>query len=137
MNDNGEKKKGITKWILMGCGGCLVLLLGLTAFVIVLGGFIFQIMKNSDPYEEALDLARRNPEVIEAIGEPVEPGFMVWGSIETSGPSGEASISFPIKGTSGEAQVYVEAEKSAGQWKYSVLAVEIEGQERRINLLVR
>ena len=124
------------KWVVPV--GCLVLLLPLLAFAGFLGAIlavVFGSIKSTDVYKEALDSARSHPAVVEALGQPVEDGWFMSGSINTSGPSGSADIAIPIHGPKGEGKLYAVASKSAGEWEYQTLEVEVEGREDRIDLL--
>lgn len=116
-------------------GGCLVLALVGAAFGLGLAGLIFTGLKSSGPYAQALELARQNHEVVEALGEPIEAGWLASGSISITGPSGEAELSIPIHGPLNRGTIYVIAEKRAGQWDFERLEVEIEGLSERIDLL--
>lgn len=121
------------KWVVpVGCLGSLMLLV---AFVFLIVTFVFGVIKSSDVYEDALTRAREHPAVQQALGTPIEEGFIVSGNINVSGSSGEADISIPISGPRGEATIYAVARKSAGQWTYQSLTVEIEGTAASINLL--
>jgi Cytochrome oxidase complex assembly protein 1 len=115
--------------------GVLLLLLLLLAFV----GTIFLIVEtsfqHSDPYIHGLARARANPRVMEKIGQPLAPGWLVSGNINISGPSGNADISIPVSGPKGKGTIYVVAKKSAGEWTFQTLQVEVEGQPERIDLL--
>ena len=118
--------------------GCLVLLLpllALTGFVGTILAIVFGAIKSPDVYEEALARARSSPAVIEALGEPVEDGWLVSGNISVNGPSGSADISIPLHGPKGKGTVYAIASKSAGRWEYRALEVEVEGRPERIDLL--
>jgi Cytochrome oxidase complex assembly protein 1 len=124
------------KWVVPV--GCLVLFLPL----LVLGGFVggilaivFGSIKNTDVCQQALSLAKSNPAVIEALGEPVEDGWFMSGNINTSGSSGSADLSLPLRGPKGKATLYAVATKSAGRWEYQTLAVEVDGRDERIDLL--
>jgi hypothetical protein len=59
----------------------------------------------------------------------------VSGSFEETGPSGQASFAIPVSGPKGAGTIYVEAKKSAGQWHYEVMAVQLDGSGNRIDLL--
>ena len=72
---------------------------------------------------------------LQALGEPIEPGFMPSGSINISGPSGNADLAIPISGPQGSDTIYLVATKEAGRWNFSLLEVEIKEQSERINLL--
>lgn len=96
---------------------------------------VFGLMKEADVYGMALERARAHPEVVAALGTPIEEGWIPGGSININGPSGEASMSIPISGPNGAATIYLEARKSAGEWHFSTLVAEIESGGRRIDLL--
>jgi hypothetical protein len=105
------------------------------AFIALIVMIVFSAMKSSDVYKEALERAKADPAVTEALGSPIKDGLFVSGSTNVNGASGEANLAIPIYGPKGKATIYVVAKKSAGQWKDSVLAVEIEKTKRRIDLL--
>jgi hypothetical protein len=102
---------------------------------LLLIGSIFAAMKNSDAAKESLLRAQKNALVVEKLGTPIEEGWMVSGSINTSTTSGDADLAVPISGPKGQGKIYVTAHKSAGAWGYQVMEVAIEGSNQRINLL--
>ena len=110
---------------LISCAGCFALFMSL----------IFGMMKSSDAYQDALAKAKANPVVQKAIGTPIEEGMFVTGEIKTSNSSGKANLSIPISGPDGQATIYFVASKSAGEWTFSTLVVEITENKQRINLL--
>lgn len=118
-------------WIWVLPLGCVTTLLALVAFVAGLIALLFGAMTRSDVYQHALEAARSSPAVIEALGEPIESGWYLTGNIHVSGSSGEADIAIPISGPEGKGTVYAVATKSAGEWEYERLEVELgEGGER-------
>ena len=133
-----EKSWWQKNWLWAVGGGCLVSLLFLMCF----GGFFAMIFstatgtfKSSEVYQQAMQMATTNPQVVQALGEPIEPGFMPSGSINISGPSGNADLAIPISGPQGSGTIYLVATKEAGRWNFSLLEVEIKEQSERINLL--
>jgi len=118
------------------------LALGLLGGILLLAAFVGSILlivetsfQHSGFYSEALARARANPQVTEKIGLPLQAGWLASGSMNTSGPSGSADVSIPISGPKGKGTIYVVAKKSAGEWKFRTLQVEIEGETSRIDLL--
>lgn len=91
-------------------------------------------IKSSTAYEMAISRATENETVLEALGEPIEAGFFVSGSIQTSGGSGNADLSIPISGPKGEATLYVTANKEAGEWIPQTMIVQLE-EAPRVNLM--
>jgi hypothetical protein len=112
-----------------------VLVLVFAVFGVGLVGLLFTGLKSSEPYSEALELARRNPDVVEALGEPIEAGWLASGSISIAGSSGEAAFSIPIHGPLSRGTIHVVATKEAGQWAFESLEVEIESHSERIDLM--
>ena len=104
-------------------------------FVAAIVLIVFGAMKSSDAYKTAVARAKANPEVIAALGTPIEEGMWVSGKTNVDGSSGEADITIPISGPKGKAKVYAVATKRAGRWTYSTLEAAIDGREERIDLL--
>ena len=121
------------KWLVPT--GCLSSLLILAAFVAVILTIVSVAMKSSDVYQQAMQRARANPAVVEALGTPITDGFLASGSVNTSGSSGNANLSNPISGSKGSATIVLQARKSGGEWSYSTLRVEIGATGRRIDLM--
>lgn len=120
------------RWVAIGCSG--LLLLGVL-FVVAIGWLVIKGTKSSGAYHQALAGVRASPGVKAALGEPIEDGWWVTGSINVSGTSGEAEISFPVFGPSGKATVYAEGRKQAGEWDLHFLEVEFKKGAERIDVL--
>jgi hypothetical protein len=88
------------KWFVpLGCFSMLML------FVIFVGSvalIVFSAMKSTDLYKGALTRAQAHPSVIEALGSPIKEGFLLSGSTNVNGASGEANLSIPISGPNGK-----------------------------------
>lgn len=121
------------KWFVpVGCLSMVVMAVAVVAAIIF---FIFGAMKSSDVYQQALAKARSNPDVVRELGEPIETGWLMSGSINVSGDSGNADMKIPVSGPKKSGAVYAVAIKRLGKWDFSTLEVEIEGETKRINLL--
>lgn len=106
------------KWML-GCG-CLtgVLVCGGGVGVIFFGAT--WLIKSSDVYTESVNSAKADPQVIAALGEPVEEGFMPSGKFNTVNDSGEAIFQVSLSGPKGKGSLNVVATKSPGEpWQYN------------------
>jgi hypothetical protein len=121
------------KWF-VPCGCLMLLALVATATLGVVVG-AFAAIKSSDVVKDGLRRAQENPEVILALGEPVEDRWWMSGSIETTGPTGNADVALPLKGPEGKGTLYIVAYREAGEWIYQRLEVEVDGGSERINLL--
>lgn len=121
------------KWVFpLGCLGVVVLL---GAFV---GGIFFLVensFRHSEAYAQAMARAQANPQVLDRIGQPLKAAWLVSGSIQVHGSSGEANLSIPISGPKGKGTIFVAARRSAGAWQFDTLQVEIQGRTDRIDLL--
>lgn len=115
--------------------GCLGVTLALAALLVVVVGLLTGMMKTSWAYANGVEMARRNPALLEALGAPIETGFWVMGSVEITGPSGSADLAIPLRGPKGKATLYVVAEKRAGRWRFELLEAEVAGRTDRIDLM--
>ena len=123
------------KWFVpLGCFTIGLLFLAFIGSILVI---VFSTMKSTDVYREALARAKADPAVIEALGSPIEDGFLISGNTNVNGASGESNLAIPISGPKGKGTIYVSANKSLGQWNYSGLVVEIGQTHERIDLLQR
>jgi TonB family protein len=125
------------KWMLPV--GCLGLILIVVAFVAVIFFVAMSAVKSSEVYSYALEKAKANPEVIAELGEPIKDGWLVQGSVETSGGVGHAKFQIPINGPKKSGTIYAEASKDpatsgSGDWYYTTLEVGVEGRPGRIKL---
>ncbi|WP_447940886.1 cytochrome c oxidase assembly factor Coa1 family protein [Pseudoxanthomonas mexicana] len=105
----------------------------LALFVACVIGFValvFGILRSTPPYPQAVARAQADPSVIAALGEPINTGWFVQGRTSTSGASGEAELAIPLVGSRADGTLYVVAKKSAGEWRYETLAVNVDGGER-------
>jgi hypothetical protein len=116
-------------WLLIAAAVCgVVFLFGI--FSLIVGA-----IRGSDVAKEAVARAQSNPIVVQRLGTPISEGWLVLGSINVSGASGNADLAVPLSGPRGKATVYVRARKVMGKWKYSFMQAAIEGSDRRIDLL--
>lgn len=95
---------------------------------------IFSFLKSSDAYKGAVAQAQAEPALVEALGSPITEGFFATGSINISGPSGQAELAIPLKGPKGEAVLYVDATRKLGAWHYEGLVAKIKATGQRIDL---
>ena|SRR5205823_8221242 len=125
----------IRKWKWFVPLGCLSVVLLFVVFVGSILVIVFSGMKSTNVYKGALSRTQASPLVIEALGTPIKPGFLVSGNTNANGASGESNLAIPISGPKGKGTIYVSAKKSLGQWNYSGLVVEIGQTHQRIDLL--
>lgn len=105
----------------LGCGGLVALLFGM--------------LKGSEPYQQSLRRVQGHAEVRAALGQPVEPSFVVMGSIHYRNRDGDADLTYDVSGPNGSGTVHVVADKRAGAWTLKTLDVTLHATNRRIDLL--
>lgn len=130
------KRKSRNVWLL-SCGiitAVLILIFACTAFILGIFAVVFGAMRSSTPYQEALYAVQTDATAIDALGEPIEASWLMSGSINTNGNSGDASFSIPVSGPRGKGTIFVEAQKSAGVWHYDQLYLQVEGHPNPIPL---
>lgn len=103
------------------------------AFIGAVAGILFLVigmMKNNGAYESALSYAQNSPQLERTIGSPMTAGRFVSGSISTSGPNGQAALSFNLKGPDGSARISAEAIKRLDEWTTLQLVATLQDDER-------
>ena len=128
-----EKK---TNWWLIGCGGCLGLLL---LVILGFGALYFgltQIIKSTDPYKIAVDGATRSPEVQAELGTPITPGFFIQGNVNSNISNGvtneTANLTIPLKGPKASGSVHYAATRTDGKWDVRDFSVTVAGSNKTI-----
>jgi len=131
----GALKQGISRRKLIGCIGCgaVLFLTAIAAFVALVVGGVFKVMRSTDPYQQAMSQLRQHPEAVAVLGVPIEEGWIPWGSVRVNGPFGEAHLSISVSGPKDKGTLYVEAVRRAGAWQFLALYLEL-ASGRRIDL---
>ena len=115
--------RGCLKIALVG----VIVLLALGASVAGIGWLIFRSMGESEPVRTAVAQAGAHPQVIAALGRPLQRGFLVSGSIQVNNDEGEAELHVPVSGPRGEGTVFVLGHRRHGRWAYEELNISIDG----------
>lgn len=114
----------------------LVAWLGLL-FAAAIGLFFYgmlSMMGSSDVAMTAKRRAQQDARVVEALGQPIKPGWFIQGNQQVNGPNGTASLQIPLEGPKAEGDLYIEAVKRVGRWRYRTLTVVVDGQSTDIDL---
>lgn len=112
-----------------------VVLIVLCVFVVGLFSLINSMFRGSYPYRVAINRANASTDVADRIGKPFKVGWFITGSINYTGPEGNAAFNIPITGAKGRGTIVVIAEKHANHWTFQTLEVDVEGQDSPIPLL--
>lgn len=124
----------------LGCislGGCMTLIVGALILGGLVGGIVYLVMNNfksSPVYTRAMQAAQSDTRVVQALGEPIQPGWYVTGTIEEQGISGDATMTIPISGPRKGGTLYASARKQNGVWQFYTLAVQVDGDDKIIPL---
>lgn len=121
----------------IGLGGCLTAIVGalvVVGFIALILYFVTGTFKSSPVYTRALQAAQSDARVTQALGEPIQAGWFVTGSIEEQGISGDATLTIPISGPRQGGTLYASARKQNGVWQFYTLAVQVNGDDRVIPL---
>jgi hypothetical protein len=115
--------------------GCLGMVAVCVIFILVIVSIAFGAIRSSEVYQKSIDGLSADPRVIAALGTPVKPGLFVSGSVNTSGPTGEANLSIPLSGPEGKGTLYVKANKDLGFWLFTSMILEVKNTGERIELI--
>lgn len=118
-----ENKDAVKKGVLFGCGGCAVVIFAGVVLVAAIVVLILTGMSSSDVCTQAVARAQSSARVRAVLGQPVDKGWWVTGSINTSNSTGDADVTIPISGPQGEATIHAKATKANGVWTFSILTV--------------
>ncbi len=110
---------------------CLVPILACGGIVML----VFGLLKSSDAYTESLRMVRAHPKVVAAVGEPMEPGFLVTGQVNLNNDAGNADLTYEITGPGDVGTVHVIASKAGGKWTFRTLDVRMKSTGTHINVL--
>ncbi|MDR3403407.1 MAG: cytochrome c oxidase assembly factor Coa1 family protein [Chthoniobacter sp.] len=127
-----------TNWWLIGCGGCLSLIV----LGIIAGGAIFfgvmKVIKSTEPYKTAVAGATNSPEVQAELGTPIEPGFLPQGNVNSDTSGGTttetANLTIPLKGSKASGSLHYAAKKTGADWEVSDFTVTVEGGGKKIHV---
>ena len=76
---------------------------------------------------QAVERAKNNPQVIQALGQPIKVGWVIKGNIHMKNSNGYADLRIPIFGPNGNATIVLYAREIEGTWKFTTLRMEIAG----------
>lgn len=123
----------------LGCLlGCLPLLgfIGLCfVSIMLLSQIMFRVW---GPYDAALAVVRSSEEVVAALGEPINTGLMLTGSISGGGSDSSARFETSISGSRRSGTLRVSGSYHKGRWDLSIwVSYDEDNEERTIYLSAR
>lgn len=117
-------------WVI-GIGAILLFATFFAAIFFAVG----TLFHDSDAFHMAVSTAAVNPLVMEKVGNPIETGRFVSGNMNVTASTGQAEFSIPVSGPKGHGNLYVEAHKTAGIWRLSVLEFIADGSHTAVDIL--
>lgn len=88
-----------------------------------------------EAYELSLAAIRENRVIVEKIGEPMEPGWFVSGTVQTTNAEGKAKLEYSLTGPNSPAKVYVYASRKMGKWKLIQVIVTIKASGEQLQVI--
>jgi len=125
------KKSPVLK--IIGCGCLAIVVIGAIAGVLMVT-FIGKVLKSNAPYKDSIAAVQSSPAAIEALGEPIKPGFMLSGNINVVNDGGTVEFFIPVKGPKGSGTITVKGTKAGGIWSYETWHLKVDGQQDVIPL---
>ena len=98
------------------------------------GTFVGKVLKSNAPYKDSIVAVQSSSAAVDALGEPIKPGFMPSGNISVTNDSGTVEFSIPVKGPKGSGTIVVKGTRSGGVWSYETWHLKVNGQEDVIPL---
>jgi hypothetical protein len=107
------------------------------ALVVSAIGAGFAMVRQTDVYQLALERLQTDTQAQQALGEPIQPGWLVSGSINVNEDGGSADYAIPVSGPKASGMFYVKATKPepGAAWQFNRLLLEINDTGQSIDLL--
>jgi len=134
----GAESPKKTNWWLLGCGGCLglILLAAIGGALLFMG--VLKVVKSSGPYQTAVDLATKSPDVQAELGTPITTGFFPMGNVSThinnGVETGAADLTIPLKGPKDSGSLHYSATNSGKEWKISDFTLTVKSNGKVVPL---
>lgn len=131
-----ENAAAIKKGIGCTCGGCAAIVVGAVAVGVLIMFIVFYSMRSASGTQEAVARARQHPAIIAVLGEPIEVGWIISGSVKGAGVGSKVEVSIPLSGPHGSGKLVAHGwRETEEKWNFSVLSFAPEGSAEAINLL--
>jgi hypothetical protein len=91
-------------------------------------------LKSSDAYQQAVEAAKNNPEVQQALGRDIEASWPVTGSLNMNNDHGEVDITIPLKGSEGSGNIRVKGTRDGSVWSYEMMEF-TDSQGKKISIM--
>jgi hypothetical protein len=109
--------------------------LGCVVFPIALFALLEVSFHTDEAYRMAMEAANANLQLVARIGQPIQAGLLISGSVEANPASGKADLAIPVSGPKGNGTLYVAAVKKVGRWSLTDLTFGENWSPKQIDLL--
>ena len=123
-----KNQKDWTKWGLIVVGGMIL-------FFTIIFTSVFGTISKNEPFVSAVEIIQNDPLCEEYLGKDLKKGFGWTGSVNTSGSSGDADVSFTIKGSKSTGKCFLVAHTEYDEWIIDLLFVRDKTTEEKIILI--
>jgi len=131
-----ENIAAIKKGVGCSCGGCAAIGFGAVAVFVLILSIVFYSIRSANGTQEAIARVKQNPEVIAVLGEPIEVGWIISGSVKGAGIGSKVEVNIPLSGPNGSGTLVAHGFRETEQtWNFSVLSFAPENAATAINLL--
>jgi ABC-type amino acid transport system permease subunit len=96
---------------------------------------VYSSLTHSEPYRLGLEALSHNAAVVDALGAPVEPGWLRTGQINSGLHTGCATLQLGLHGSHAKGDATIEAFKDNDQWHLYHVWLEPDGRTDRIEVL--
>jgi len=139
MNTVTSKKSWLNrnwKWLIP----LLVLFSGITLVLALAGDGISGVVavySESEIYEDAVEIANKNEEVKEKLGDlkPIDFFAIAEGVVKYSNDNNSVDLSIRVKGSKGRGRMDISADKKEEKWKYKRIQIRIKRPKETIKIL--
>jgi Cytochrome oxidase complex assembly protein 1 len=107
--------------------GCLVAIILPTLFGIGGGCLVEYSFHHHPTTQQALARAQDDPRIAQAIGQPMQVGWVIKGNIHVKDGHGYADLRIPISGPNGKGTIVFHAKEISRNWEFSILRVDLDG----------
>lgn len=128
MNGHDRPKRAWESPWFWGIGGCCLGCLAIP-LILVTGfgvGMAALVSQGSDVFGAAMDHVREEPAAVQALGEPIERGWLIQGNLSFENDEGEVDMSFPLSGPNGSGRLHVDGTKTGGEWRFRQIVLEMD-----------
>lgn len=116
--------------------GCAIYAVVLAVVLLLFAGmavagvvWVMSLMRSSGGFDQAVALASADARVQQALGSPLEPGWLVGGQIRIVNEDGTSALSSSLTGTRGSGTLRMAATRHRGTWTLTMVTVATPGGE--------